>query len=393
VSYLPKDVLLLPESSPEGDGAVWVAMNVFTRSCVAIDAAGLTVLSTFSCEKSTTPASHAGVFKVWEIGRFSNEDGLLADPSRYFRDSKDWKAPADLQFDQFIQVLKKNFILIDDLATYKKYFGRKTSVLDGGHLGNLHDQIGSFMMLSRRRSPSQWWVEQKFKPDLSSTRDDTLYGAVENNYLKTYFPKKLKKGSKVLDLGCGVGYFSALMAETGAQVLGVDPNAEYIKMAKANFGETVVFESSNIGHDGDLAKYPDESFDFIFMSDTLLFYFIPISEKETHSLKVVLKDIRRLLKPGGTFCSLESHPVFYQAPWLGSEERPFTFKTEYQTHVSGVVPSFSEMGKAFTENGFSISWIDELYASQPYTGPKRNFNFAKEFPLWILFELQKNPLA
>jgi len=50
-------------------------------------------------------------------------------------------------------------------------------------------------------------------------------------------------------------------------------------------------------------------------------------------------------------------------------------KTEYHHRESGVVPSFSEMGKAFTEKGFYISWVDELYATLPYSGEKRKFQF------------------
>jgi len=65
------------------------------------------------------------------------------------------------------------------------------------------------------------------------------------------------------------------MADGGAEVLGVDPNPEYISMAQQTFGKTASFEVSGIGHEGDLARYPAEKFDFIFMSDALLFYFVP----------------------------------------------------------------------------------------------------------------------
>jgi len=390
--FVTRDLALFPEMSPEGSQTVWIAMNVFTRTCLAIDARGVERLSSFACGESGTHEAKLGStekFTVWEIARFSNEDGLLADPSRFIRDSKTWKTPLTLNDDQFVQILKKHFILIDDATKYKSFFGRKSSILDSRHLGNLHDQIGSFVTLSKRTSPSDWWVEQKFRADYSSTKDDSLYTAVEKNYLTGYFRKKLSGQLRALDLGCGIGYFSSLMAETGVEVTGLDPNSSYIEIAKTKFGHSATFEVSKIGQEGDLSRFADESFDFIFMSDALLFYFVPISEKDKQSLGVLFKDIKRLLKPNGIFSSVESHPFFYQAPWLGDLNAPFTIKTEYRNKKTGVVPTFSEMGRAFTENGFVISWMDELYSTTPYTGHERDFNFAKEFPLWVLFELKK----
>ena len=48
----------------------------------------------------------------------------------------------------------------------------------------------------------------------------------------------LRKGSVVLDLGCGTGYFSSILAErVGPQgrVIGVDPDENRLKVAKSKY--------------------------------------------------------------------------------------------------------------------------------------------------------------
>ena len=48
-----------------------------------------------------------------------------------------------------------------------------------------------------------------------------MVGVMSDYYIKN-FKTKLKKGSKILDLGCGPGYFSLELARNGFDVTGVD---------------------------------------------------------------------------------------------------------------------------------------------------------------------------
>ncbi|MFH0863677.1 MAG: class I SAM-dependent methyltransferase [Candidatus Gottesmanbacteria bacterium] len=60
-----------------------------------------------------------------------------------------------------------------------------------------------------------------------------------------YAKNLIKIGSKIVDLGCGVGYGSALLSDI-APVIGIDISNEAIAYAKKNYGKNVVFETGDI---------------------------------------------------------------------------------------------------------------------------------------------------
>src|SRR3954464_14771629 len=53
-----------------------------------------------------------------------------------------------------------------------------------------------------------------------------------NNVVEWLEPKE---GEKILDLGCGTGELTAKIAESGAQVTGIDSSASMIASAKQHF--------------------------------------------------------------------------------------------------------------------------------------------------------------
>lgn len=382
---LSKDVVILPEYSAPGGPVTWVLANVFARTSIAVDGAAIQFLGNHKASPDAT-------FRVWQIERPFNDEGFLADPTFYLRDRSKWGAPETLSADDLLARLEKHFILIADEADYRSRFRRKQSVLDGKAFGNLHDITGSYLMLKKRVQPSTWWIGQKFQPGYAGVRQDNLYGVVQERYLAKYFKERLKPGTKALDVGCGIGFFTNMMAKSGGEAWGIDPSEEYVSHAKTRALPNTHFELAQIGYKGGMDKLADKSFDFVFMSDALLFYFISVSEKDRNqpSLELLMSEIRRVLKDDGVFCSMEPHPVFYQTPWLGAEDRPFTVRTEYRTHQFGIVPTFRELAHAFAAHGFTISWMDELYA-EGLQGEceTRAYRYASEFPVWALFELQK----
>ena len=59
-----------------------------------------------------------------------------------------------------------------------------------------------------------------------------LYVGEMSKYYVNFFKKKLKKKAKILDLGCGPGYFSLELARAGFDVVGVDISQGAINSAK-----------------------------------------------------------------------------------------------------------------------------------------------------------------
>jgi SAM-dependent methyltransferase len=382
--FVPKDVIFLPESTASHPDR-WVAMNVFARTSLGLSSGVFRLLGEMA---SDPEAGGEGPFRCWRIEYFSNEAGLLADPSRFRRNTEDWEA-LNLNRTELVAELKKHCILVDDEVVYLDRFKPKRHLLDSVHFGNFHQQHGQHMALTRRKDPADWWMRQKFSEDQLSVRPDTLYGAIQSKFLERYAEERISNGMTVVDLGCGTGVYSNLMASRGAAVLGIDPSEEYLAVARANAVQGARFENMKIGEAGALDDVPSASADIVFMSDALLFYFVPFYPGQNADIRILLKDIRRILKPGGSFVSLEPHGAFYLMPWLGAIDRPFVVITEYLRKSFGIVPPLSGLIQQVTQAGFVVTDMREIVPADYFKEiDPRGYYFASEFPLWHLLEFR-----
>jgi len=358
-------------------------MNVAARTAVG---AGPEVLEVLSAPDD--PRHAARRFRVWKIWRFSHADGLLADPSRFLRDAGTWGDGEDVDLPALLGRLREQFLLVDDVDAYRQRFALKGSLLDREHFGNYHQQLGQHFFYART-DPTRWWLQQKFTTDLAEIRKDTLYGAVQDRFLDRWLPSRVRTGMRVLDLGCGAGTIARKMSTLGASVVGLDPNPEYIKLAAERAVADEQFAVCPLGEPGALDHLEAGSFDAIYMSDALLFYFVPYIPGKPLDVNAFVAEIRRLLKPGGLFLSLEPHPVFYLLPWLGSTDRPFTIISEYWTSLWRINPPLGRLCRPFLDQGFMICGVEEVRcdADDPHVDT-RAARFAAEFPLWLLLEFR-----
>lgn len=385
--HLCPDVIAFAES-PEVCPGRWVLMNVHARTCLGVGPEVFAVLESLGSDAA--PAAGDGRFRIWRIGRFSNEDGLLADPSRFRRDAKAWGEPVLVTRRELLAELARACIVVADLDAYAERFGPKRSLVDGHHFGNYHQELGQHLLTVLRRDPHDWWLEQKLLPDLSGIRPDTLYGAVQDRFLDGYLPRRFHAGMQVLDLGCGPGVITRKIAATGALVTGVDPSERSITLARRSEAPGLRFVHAPVGRPGALEAFADGSFDAVFVSDALLFYFVAADPRAPADLPALIADVRRLLRPAGAFICLEPHPVFYQAPWLGAADRPFTVLTEYQTIRRRITPSLGGLVAPFLAAGFALVQLEEVAAPADADAPvePRAARFAREFPLWLLAEFR-----
>lgn len=384
---IPRDVIILPEMT-EGYPGRWLAMNVFARTCLGVGSEVLELMALPDAARAKGPSAS---YRCWEVEYFSNEDGLLADPTRYRRDPAQWKE-LTLDREAMLKKLRAHSILVDDRAAYLERFGPKRNLLDRQHFGNYHEQHGQHFMLVRREDPAAWWMKQKFTPDLTAVRRDNLYGAVQWNFMEQFARERAKSGMRIADLGCGTGVYSNLLALAGAEVIGLDPSEEYLAVARRNAATGTSFVKAAIGEPGGLRALDDASVDIVFMSDALLFYFCPLYPGQAADVRVLLADIRRILKPSGRFVSLEPHPVFYMAPWLGDPERPFTVVTESSRKRFGINPPLSWLFKSLHDAGFAVTDLKELEPAEYFSAvDPRGYHFAREFPVWQFVEAMAVP--
>ena len=96
---------------------------------------------------------------------------------------------------------------------------------------------------------------------------------------------------RVLDLGCGGGFVSEELARRGAQVMGVDPAAPLLNVARRHASQN----SLNIDYregSGEQVPAADSHFDIVVCVDVL---------EHVNNLDSVLREVHRVLKPGGLF--------------------------------------------------------------------------------------------
>ncbi len=95
-----------------------------------------------------------------------------------------------------------------------------------------------------------------------------------------------KSGERILDVGCGTGQLTAEIAESGAEVVGIDSSPEMIASARKNYPK-LRFEV----HDAAAMPFAEE-FDAVFSNAAMHW----VSNQEG-----AVGDIARALKPGGRF--------------------------------------------------------------------------------------------
>ena len=172
------------------------------------------------------------------------------------------------------------------------------------------------------------------------------YREIEENYLDEYFSKYIRSDAVVLDLGCGTGYFTRKIAKATPRVRGLDPNEDYIKIAKKGAKTKAVFDVAPLGQPDALSNIESASIDMVFMSDALLFYFVSPTAALPEDLSALLTEIYRVLKPGALFVNVEVHFQFWLSPvvWRRATH-PFTILTEYSQRNFYVTPTFSQIFK------------------------------------------------
>lgn len=141
---------------------------------------------------------------------------------------------------------------------------------------------------------------------LKYTEDQEQSEFVEGNkrIVKTRFEQFC--GEKVLDLGCGYGFFTDYFRSVGANAIGVDGSEKMIEIAKARYPAA---EFSVMDISAPFA-FGDNQFDVVFSNQVLM---------DIENIDFVFSECRRILKTGGILYYSIVHPAFYDCRWQKDE--------------------------------------------------------------------------
>jgi len=378
------DVLFLVDG--RGD---WIASNPLARIHVAVSPSAAELLRRLRAPGELS-AALAGLEGLWA------EDRTVFGPRRCALDDAtgiSHEPGRRLAGAEAVALLRERFVLLEDLAAYRERFGPKRRPMDPDRFGNFHQQIGQELLLRQRVKPDDWWVSQKFEDDLSGVKN-TAYRKVQHEFLEREVPGWGLAGKRVLDVGCGVGYFAEFFRRVGgaAEVLGLDPNADYIRRAQATFrAPGLRFETFDFAKLESLTAHRGAGFDLIYLSDVLLFYFVSYKNKPEELAGAVgfLSALKSLLAPGGRIMVMDPHGSFSLCGRYGDPAQPLAVLGEYKRRVWGIASTLEPLGRAVRAAGLAVTGIWEPC----YEGPVRDAEdaFLKEFPVWWVFELRALP--
>lgn len=210
----------------------------------------------------------------------------------------------------------------------------------------------------------------------------------------------IKKGESVLDLACGQGFFSGLVKDAGANVLGIDLSVELISLAKQKFTD-INFEVAPAGD----TKLKKESFDKVF---TVLAF------ENIKNIDEVVLEIKRVLKKEGKFILVMLHPAFripQYSDWGFDSKKEVQFRRtdKYLSEISINIETNPYKGtkkvitttfhrplqwysKIFKKHGFVICGMEEWIShKKSQLGPRQKAEDSarKEFPMFLAIELKK----
>jgi demethylmenaquinone methyltransferase/2-methoxy-6-polyprenyl-1,4-benzoquinol methylase len=155
---------------------------------------------------------------------------------------------------------------------------------------------------------------------------------------------EIQPETQVLDLCCGSGQATQILVQRSHHVTGLDASPFSIQRAQRNVPQAQYVEAF-----AESMPFPDQHFDLVHTSAAL-------HEMQPEQLQQILREVYRVLKPGGIFCLVDFHapsnPLFLPGVYLFL----YLFETETAWKLLE-----TDLGEGLKAIGFQIN-RSQLYA-------------------------------
>lgn len=200
-------------------------------------------------------------------------------------------------------------------------------------------------MFTSKEVGRMWDQNAELWVNLASRGYDLYRDLVNNPSFFSILPKVDNLAG--LDIGCGDGHNTRLIADQNAKMTGIDISKTFLKYAlesEAGTHQGIKY----IENDATALCFPDETFDFAVSFSTLM---------NIPNYTDAIKEIYRILKPGGFFQFSITHPCFWthQIEWLydeNNQKRALACK-DYFSSSTGIVTEwiFDGVDSELLKNG------------------------------------------
>lgn len=214
---------------------------------------------------------------------------------------------------------------------------------------------------------------------------------------------ELRRGERVLDVGCGPGALAAHVARAGAEYTGVDASRKLVRLAERHHGDYGRFVVGDATRQDLLAEVGRERFDAVVYL---------LSLQDIDPLAETIRLASGAVRSGGRLVALMVHPCFRmprQSGWGWDPGRKLRFRRIDSYMSPGAVPMkryggtgggatrsyhrpLEQYAKALASAGFLIQRLDEIPYARRSTGSpnsRAEQRSNEEIPLFLAIRALK----
>jgi len=248
------------------------------------------------------------------------------------------------------------------------------------------------------------WYQNTLSAEKSTQKDLIL------PELLKFLPLTSVKNKKIIDLGCGTGFFLKEYAQGEIdKSLGIDVDTELLELANENLRHEV--EDGKVvfmqGDASDLKTIGEKSFDIALSVESI---------PNISDLKSFAKEVCRVLEVGGKFVAVVNHPAFrvpQSSDWFFDKEKQKQGRVVYKYHTSHAIKidmnpgnkntktkiftttfhrPFEEYLNTFSKAGLTFNFMKEIYSNKvSEKGVRKNAEDTArdEIPVFLFLEFIK----